>query len=305
MFLNAILVFVQSYPQLTGQVADIDEKYMDKNFDTLWELGETIFTIIYCIEMFCKLVVFGWKKYVSEYRNLFDGTITILALAATMYVYYPNQFSNTLLIRYVVMTRVLRLGRLLIAIPQFSLAGRVFLKLIPRGIRVAKLLFSFMYLFSAFALQRYGGLITRDPSNSIAFTLEGTGFAGAGYWANSFNDMMSGMNVMFNLLVINNWTNEVDGIVAVSGTRLSRYFFISFHLIGVLILNNIVLSLVMDIFFNEYEKIKNGDETTASEATFDPSVITGTKTNLVGEYKVMGSTGSVRKSMIQKLTSPV
>lgn len=300
-FLNAVLVFIQSYPQLSGQVLEIDEKFMDSSVDTLWEVGETIFTIIYCLEMSCKILVFGSKKYWAEYRNIFDGTITILALASTIYVYYPNQFSNALLIRYVVMGRVLRLVRLLVAIPQFALTGRIFLKLIPRGLRVALLLFSFMYLFSAFAMQRFGGIITRDPNNPIALTLEGTDFAGAEYWENSFNDMMSGMNVMFNLLVINNWTQEADGIVAASGSRLSRFLFIAFHLVGVLILNNIVLSTVISTFLAEYDKIESGHD---SDPTFNASLITGADGELDGEYRVKVRQGNMRQSVINKLISP-
>jgi two pore calcium channel protein len=47
-------------------------------------------------------------------------------------------------------------------------------------------------------------VITRDPANPLAYALlEADDFVDNDYWANNFNDMMSGINVLFNLLVVN------------------------------------------------------------------------------------------------------
>ena len=70
------------------------------------------------------------------------------------------------------------------------------------------------------------------------------------FWANSFNDMMSGVNVLFNLLVVNNWTTEADGIVAVTETKYSRFYFLAYHIIAVVIVGNIVIASIIDNFFN-------------------------------------------------------
>ena len=302
-FLNAIVVFIQTFPELSGESLKRDPKIADGELDTVWEALETLFTVVYCIEMFLKLLVNGWRRYVGQFRNIFDGLITILALLATVYVYYPNAFSNSLLIRYIVMARTLRLVRLLIAIRQFQLTGEIFVSLLPSAARVLLLLLAFMYFFSAIAMQCYGGLITRDPNNPTAYLLEGTSFADNFYWANSFNDMMSGMNVLFNLLLVNNWPEEADGIVAVSGTKLSRFFFILFYICGVIIVNNVVVGFVIDTFMNEFEKAKSTPtrvlqtsesnissdrniSATEDQAIFDVSEITGTKTNIEGQFVV-------------------
>jgi uncharacterized alpha/beta hydrolase family protein len=44
-----------------------------------------------------------------------------------------------------------------------------------------------------------------DPQNPLSEVILDTNFANDDYWANNFNDMMSAMNVIFNLLVVNNW----------------------------------------------------------------------------------------------------
>jgi hypothetical protein len=141
-------------------------------------------------------------------------------------------------------------------------------------------------------MQVFGGLITRDPSNPLSERLRGTDFASAGYWANNFNDLLAGFNVLFNLLVVNNWTTQADGILAVTGTKLSRYYFLAFHLLGVVIVCNLVIAFIIDSFldeWNEAEGIKAAHDTgdaviEEKRAIFNASVVTGTKTNLSGQY---------------------
>jgi len=279
----------------------------------VWEKAETFFTVIYCFEMALKLLVLGWRRYTQANRNIFDGTITILALTSTIYVYYPNDFSNSLLIRYVVMSRVLRLLRLLIAIPQFQVTGRIFTDLSPVASRVFLLLMVIMYVFSAIGMQCFGGLVTRDPNNQISYRLKDTDFADNEYWGNSFNDMLSGMNVLFNLLVVNNWPEEADGILAVSGTRLSRYFFVVFHIFGVIIVNNVVVAYVVDAFMSEFEKSKNSSKEMKrvvskrhiTQSVFDAREISGTKTSLKGQFvvkmKSVGKKQARRESLFRAI----
>ena len=75
--------------------------------------------------------------------------------------------------------------------------------LLPCEISTTAILSLVMYFFAALGVQLYGGLITRDPSNPLSWLLleNGTDFTENEYWANNFNDMISAMNVLFNLLV--------------------------------------------------------------------------------------------------------
>lgn len=307
--LNAIVIFIQSFPLLAGQSPEENPSISDGEIDTVLEVCETIFTCLYCIEMITKILVLSLQKYLQAPRNVFDGAITILSIAATIYVYYPNTFSNSLLIRYIVMARVLRLFRLVMAIPKLQVIGMTFFSILPSAKDTFLLLFVIMYLFAAIGLLLFGGLITRDPNNYKAFDLINTEFAESAYWANNFNDMMSGMNVLFNLIVINNWTVQADGIVAVTDTKLSRLYFLLFHLVGVIIVNNLFVAFVIEAFVHDWENIKrlrrqgsSSDEGTSqtnlntskgqenivlnekNEVVFDASKITGTRTALRGQY---------------------
>ena len=167
--LNTIVVVIQSYPALSGQKIPEDAKTVDGAIDTSWEIVETIFTILYVLEMGSKLVILGWKKYVSFARNIFDGFITVAAVLATVYVYYPNSFSDTNLIRFVVMSRVLRIARLFMSVKSFQIMGRSFVGILPAVGRVCMLLFCAVYIFSGIGMYYFGGLVTRDPDNATSY----------------------------------------------------------------------------------------------------------------------------------------
>ena len=60
--LNAIVVAIQSYPQLVGEPSYEDENVKDGYIDTPWERFQTAFTVVYCVEMGVKIIVLGWKR---------------------------------------------------------------------------------------------------------------------------------------------------------------------------------------------------------------------------------------------------
>lgn len=81
-----MVLTIQSYPLIVGDSMVLDEHYMDGSIDTIWELIETVFTAIYCIEATAKILAVGWRSYIQHTKNVFDFVITILALGATAYV---------------------------------------------------------------------------------------------------------------------------------------------------------------------------------------------------------------------------
>jgi two pore calcium channel protein len=293
LLLNAVVIGIQSYPELSGQSVEFNPHFSDGYIDTVWELMETVFTCLYLLEALLKIMVNGWKKYSEDMRNMFDFVITVMAVLATAYVYYPNAYSDSRLIRFVVMARVLRLGRILIAIPAFQSIGTIAAEIFPAAIHVFTVLLFLMYGFAALGMILYGGLITRDPSNPLSMAILGNDFSDNDYWANNFNDMMSGMNVLFNLLVINNWTNCEIGFEAVTGGKWVRLYFLAFYIFGVILIDNLVIAFIINAFFQQLATLQTrlGSEVVEGEAIihgegahFDASKITGTDTGITGGY---------------------
>jgi len=297
--LNASIVAAQDYPMLAGQDVSQDPSYQNGYMDTVYEKAETIFTVLYVIEAMLKIMVNGWKHYIETPRNCYDFFITILVVLASAYVYYPNAYNNHAIIEFVVMARVLRLGRLLFRMKRFRLFGLISLEIIPAATSVFMVLLFIGYFFSSLGMLLYGGVISRDPSNPVSQSLlEADDFVDGNYWANNFNDMFSGMNVLFNWLVVNNWTTQTSGMEHalsggghVTGSKwLVRLFFFSFYLLGVIGISNVITSFIINAFFQQLQTIEHRqgpDEVIEGEAlirgsraVFESSLVTGTDTGL-------------------------
>mmetsp|Transcript_2156 Transcript_2156/g.5063 ORF Transcript_2156/g.5063 Transcript_2156/m.5063 type:complete len:802 (-) Transcript_2156:128-2533(-) len=293
--LNAAIVAVQDYPLLVGQDASSVAQYQNGSIDTIWEGVETVFTVVYVTEAMLKILVYGWKQYIESARNKFDFFITILVVMASIYVYYPNAYNDTRLIEFIVMARVLRLSRLIFTIEKFQVFGIISLEIIPAATSVFVVLLFLVYSFAAIGMILFGGVISRDPNNlHYQSLMEADDFVDNEYWANNFNDMISGMNVLFNMLVVNNWTNQAAGLEYATGTKLPvRLFFFSFHLLGVTGIGNVITSFIINAFFQQMstieqrqgpdEKVEGGTVIRGSRAIFDSSMITGTATGLKKE----------------------
>jgi len=287
------VVTIQSWPLLVGNPVTLNENYLDGTIDTGWELVEAIFTAIYCLEAILKLTAIGWRMYFESTRNLFDFVITASALLASIYVYYPNDFSDSRIIRYIVMARVFRLVRVIISLKPFQLIGVIWYEIMPYAESVICFLFFIMYFFAALGMELYGGMVTRDPDNPLSYLILDTSFSENEYWANNFNDIISAFNVLFNLLVINNWTECEEGYEAVTGHKWVRWFFFAFHFFGVILVNNLVIAFFINAFLQQKEILeRRKDQLTVDgeaviqgrEAMFDASKITGTITSLAGAY---------------------
>ena len=269
-------------------------KNWDGSIDTPWEVAEAIFTGIYAVEVMVKLTVYGWKRYMETTKNMFDFTVTILAIASSAIVYFPNAINDSRIIRMIVMLRVLRLIRLLTSMKRFQLIGAVSAEILPAARNVFLILFLLMYLFAVIGVSIFGGLISRDPQNKLSYLVLGTEYAESEYWGNNFNDMLSAMNVLFNLLVGNNWTVMEIGIEGATQSKWVRVYFMAFHILGVILVNNLVIAFIIDQFLSqlaayreksEEEVVGEGEAVIYQRrAKFRGSQVTGTETGIHGDY---------------------
>ncbi|VEU38175.1 unnamed protein product [Pseudo-nitzschia multistriata] len=156
--LNAVVVAFQDYPILSGQDVVGNPHFEDGHVDTVWELMETIFTVVYVLEAALKILIEGWKRYTESMRNLFDFGVTVLVLLVTVYVYYSNGYSSTRIIQLVIMVRVLRLGRLFfVSQAPFQMFGTITLDILPAATSVFMILLFIGYFYAWVGMSLYGG----------------------------------------------------------------------------------------------------------------------------------------------------
>lgn len=260
LLLNLITVIIES----TLDVENNSDQY-------IWQQFEFWFGWLYVVEMALKIFSYGFNAYWREGQNRLDFAITwIIVIGETLTFAFPHGLlilSNAEWIRYLIIARLLRLTRILMRIPRYRKIIATFFTLIPSLTPYLGIIFCVMCLYCSLGLQLFGGLVHVDNPK-----LEGTSLEDNDYLFFNFNDYPSGMVTLFNLMVMGNWQIWMESYVQITGTSWALLYFISFYVITVLLLVNLVVAFVLEAFFAETELESNdGDEETDQDSKKESS----------------------------------
>jgi two pore calcium channel protein len=103
-------------------------------------------------------------------------------------------------------------------------------------------------IYCSLGVQIFGGLVNAGNPD-----LEATDLAANDYLLFNFNDYPNGMVTLFNLLVSEVWQELMVSYKDLTGTSWTYAYFISFYLITVLLLLNLIIAFVLEAFFAEIE----------------------------------------------------
>ncbi|KAF0709363.1 Aste57867_5953 [Aphanomyces stellatus] len=237
-----------------------------------WEWIHTTFSALYVVELLLKVTTRGIRDYVHYGRNRFDAVITIASISVDIYAYIPNSYNDHTFVKLLMMVRMLRLLRLLTSIERFRVVLATAWAMVPIGKNLLLVMFCNMNIFALVGLQLFGGKISPGRLRTDPLFVNSSYAAAAGYAANNFNDVPSGMVTLFELLVVNNWYVIVDGHVLVTSVW-ARVFFVAFWLGGVLLTLNLIIASILDAFSREYVAARNENKQ-ATPGTTDSSVVT-------------------------------
>ncbi|KAI0227846.1 hypothetical protein LSAT2_021666 [Lamellibrachia satsuma] len=108
-----------------------------------------------------------------------------------------------------------------------------------------------MELFSG--LISYYGYETKNQTEMFCGDqrLNNSEFLQKRYCGNNFNSIAHSFVILFELLVVNQWHVLSSGFVLVT-SKAARLYFISFHMICVVILLNILTAFILEVFILEY-----------------------------------------------------
>eukprot|EP00246_Nothoceros_aenigmaticus_P009161 TRINITY_DN244_c0_g1_i5.p1 TRINITY_DN244_c0_g1~~TRINITY_DN244_c0_g1_i5.p1 ORF type:complete len:306 (-),score=48.62 TRINITY_DN244_c0_g1_i5:112-996(-) len=220
--------------------------YLTSGFTTGW---------LYVIEMLLKVSVYGFTTYWRDYQNRFDFVVTVVvAVAETLTLFDLPVFSNLEWIRYLLIARLLRLTRLLMLSERYRVVVATFLKLIPSLSPYLGVIFCVMGVYCSLGLQIFGGLVYED--NPV---LRETSIWENDYMDKNFNDYASGMVLLFDLMILGNWQIWMESYAHLTNWYATLYF-LSYYVIAVLFLLNLVVAFVLEAFFAELDIDKATDE---------------------------------------------
>ncbi|BFG25248.1 hypothetical protein CerSpe_115220 [Prunus speciosa] len=247
--------YIISFILIVNLAAVIVETTLDIENNTgqkAWQAAEFVFGWIYVLEMALKVYSFGFQNYWRDGQNRFDFLVTwIIVIGETITFVTPDGlifFSNGEWIRYLLIARMLRLIRILMHVQRYRAFIATFLALIPSLMPYLGTIFCILCIYCTLGVQVFGGIV-----NAGNASLEGTDFYENDYLLFNFNDYPNGMVTLFNLLVMGNWQIWMEVYKELTGTWLSLAYFVSFYLITVLLLLNLVVAFVLEAFFAEMD----------------------------------------------------
>ncbi|XP_057455509.1 two pore calcium channel protein 1 [Lotus japonicus] len=242
LILNLVAVIIET-------TLDIQESSAQK----VWQVVEFVFGWIYVIEMALKVYSFGFENYWRDGQNRFDFIITlIIVIGETITFVLPDDgvpfITNGEWIRYLLLARMLRLIRLLMHVKRYRGFVATFLTLIPSLMPYLGIIFCVLCIYCSLGVQIFGGIVNAGNPD-----LETTDLAANDYLLFNFNDYPNGMVTLFNLLVSEVWLELMESYTELTGTSWTYLYFISFYLITVLLLLNLIIAFVLEAFFAEIE----------------------------------------------------
>jgi hypothetical protein len=132
--LNAVELILWERNVLSGSDTVVhDRNVHDGRVDSPLDVLEVVITIVFGLELAAKLAVLGWHSYTRSLGNLFDGIVTVITVAATIYIYAPSTPPDERIARYLSSVRLGRLLRLFGAAKQVQIVVATFVRLLPQA----------------------------------------------------------------------------------------------------------------------------------------------------------------------------
>ncbi|KAK4577566.1 hypothetical protein RGQ29_027904 [Quercus rubra] len=247
-YIISFILILNLFAVIVETTLDIENNSAQK----VWQEVEFVFGWIYVLEMALKIYSFGFENYWRDGQNRFDFMITwIIVIGETLTFVAPQGLtflSNGEWIRYLLLIRMLRLIRLLMYVKRYRAFIATFITLIPSLMPYFGTIFCVLCLYCSLGVQIFGGIV-----NAGNASLDGTDLSDDDYLLFNFNDYPNGMVTLFNLLVMGNWHEWMQSYKELTGTAWSLAYFVSFYLIIVLLLLNLIVAFVLEAFFAEME----------------------------------------------------
>ena len=224
---------------------------------------EWILLISFTFEIIAKLYAFGFIKFIQKFWNVFD--LLVIGSALGFFIVIKSQaFPEQKLEEYLdllLILRILRLCKVIGTIPRFKIVVKTIQNLQPAIMTYGGLLFVVFYVYATIGKQIFGGLIHPKvggcSSNTIDCCPDDLLYKSIRYCTINFNTFANSLLFLFDLMVVNQWHILARGPEIVTGTKWTRLYFVSFHLICVIVVLNIFTAFVLEAFIMEYANVQD------------------------------------------------
>ncbi|KAJ8045211.1 Two pore calcium channel protein 1 [Holothuria leucospilota] len=239
------------------------------------EYLEWFFLTIFSVEIVLKLYALGLYCYFTNLWNVFDFVVIVSAviLSIAAKAAGSNGGIERRSLDIVLVLRVLRLVRIFNNFEKFQVIMKTLVNIGPSIVPFGGVIVVIYYVYAIIGMEIFAGKITYYgyPSEeematfnkSLLFCgnpkLEGSEFYRDHYCNNNFNNILKAFITLFELMIVNQWHVVTSGFVAVT-SKAARIYFLCFHITMVIIIVNIFIAFILEVFMVEYSLSKSSFE---------------------------------------------
>ncbi|RWS26460.1 two pore calcium channel protein 1-like protein, partial [Leptotrombidium deliense] len=265
----------------------VKSKYFRYTFDCLILMNAVFITFLvedrlkyleWCLlaaftfEIIAKLYTFGFLLFVKKFWNLFDSFVIGFAIVL-WFLIEMRTFPERNLQQYldlILILRILRLCKLIKSIERFNVIVKTVQALLPSIMTYGGLLFVVFYIYAIVGMQLFSDLVSENTSGCQKSTIhccpEDNAHSSLQYCTINFNSFGNAMLFLFDLMVVNQWHVLAKGPELLLSSKWTRLYFISFHLLCVIIVLNIFTAFVLEAFILEYTNSEGSSQSTTLQA---------------------------------------
>lgn len=207
-----------------------------------WCYGQIPINILLLVEVLCITFIIGPMAYMKSLWKVV-WMLMILGSFVLMIVFGFSEIERDsvfVVMTYIGLLRMWRILRILNCVEKYRIIFNTLIDLIPTFVHLLSVILVIFYVFSLVGQELFGGLIYEENSDLVDPVVPPS------YVYNNFNDFVSGVVTLFELLIINNWWVIAKNFVNAT-SKTSRIFFGVFFIIAVLVVFNLFLAFIMDM----------------------------------------------------------
>jgi hypothetical protein len=236
---------------------------------------EYAFVVIFMIELILKVLAVGLKGYLKTPWWTFDGILAISSLLGIILEQEDNfaRLQQTSVpLRMAKVLRTIRLIRVVSRVKKFRMIISTSTKFFPSVPRFLLLLTAILYVYTVIGIEAFGmstqeawetatdgtsysEMIYEKPKNG-----NDAEYAEMSYSKNvNFQNPQNTLITLFSLMMVNNWHIIHDAVEVAVGPGFKwsvSMYFVSFHIIAVIVVMNLIVSTFLESYLKEWTKAK-------------------------------------------------
>ena len=241
--INTVVMAMDSYDIDAKTAADL-------------EFLNNIFTWIFIVEMFIKLMAIGPSKYAANKMNLLDGGVVLLSIVEIVMAAAGGGGGGGNLqafrtVRVFRTFRVLRVTRVLRALKSMAMVIDVMNKAMTDFLLITMLMFVFIFIYTLLGRQIFQGKYNFGPDEELP--------------RGNFESFSVAFITVFQVLTMENWQQVLfTSMRAAEGSMIFKtvtaLYYISWIFIGNFILLNLFLAVLIDAFAESNAEMEKEDQ---------------------------------------------